>query len=864
MAAGRPFWSSSSEDMMRRLGSGPTGLSDTEALRRLKARTAGRTVRGRGSGRLRADAGLFLNQFKSPIVLILVVAATLSAFLHDMADSGIIMAIVLVSASLGFWQERGAAGAVAKLLAMVRVSATVIRDAVRREIPLEEVVPGDVVRLSAGDAIPGDCLVLESQDLAVDESAVTGETFPAEKYPGVLDPATTLGQRKNSLFLGTHVVSGTATALVAATGGDTEFGKVSERLRLRPPETDFERGIRRLGNLLVEITSVLVMAMFAANVYFHRPVLDSLLFSMALAVGLTPQLLPAIITINLSHGAKRMAASRVIVKRLASIENFGAMNVLCSDKTGTLTEGMVHLRSALDPDGNESRRVLAVAYLNASFETGFRNPIDEAIRTQVPPEITATIAGYTKLGEIPYDFIRKRLSILVERNGSRLMVTKGALASVLGVCSLVETPRGVVPLETPGLKSAIDTRFLELSRQGFRTLGVAVREDELGARLIQRNEAGMTLVGFLVFNDPPKAGAAQAVKTLAGLGISLKVITGDSAPVAATVVRELGWPEPRLLTGAEIHRMSDVALRHQACSVDVFAEVEPNQKEKIVLALKQAGNVVGYLGDGINDASALHAADVGLSVESAVDVAKEAADIVLLEHDLGVLAEGVRAGRLTFANTLKYILMATSANFGNMFSMAGASLFMPFLPLLPKQILLTNLLTDFPEMTIAADNVDPEAADRPRRWDIGFLRRFMVVFGLVSSLFDYATFGLLALVLHASPEQFRTGWFLESVVSAALVVLVVRTRRPFFRSRPGRGLVLATLAVIASTIILPFTPLAGPFELVPLPAAFFVALFGVVLLYGLAAETIKHFFYRRTLDSASALRQGEGHGYACQ
>jgi Mg2+-importing ATPase len=841
----KPSWSTAADEVLRALDSSIDGLSEAEALRRLSGRRAGQGLSGKGDARTLAAASLFLNQFKSPIVLILIFAAAISALLRDSTDSVIILAIVLVSAGLGFWQERGAAGAVAKLLAMVRVNATVLRDGTYREIPLEAAVAGDVVRLSAGDSVPGDCLILDAQDLTVDESALTGETFPAGKSPGILGPDTVPARRTNSLFLGTHTVSGTATALVVATGADTEFGKVSERLRLRPPETDFERGVRRMGYLLMEVTSVLVLAIFAANVYFHRPVLDSLLFSLALAVGLTPQLLPAIITINLSHGARRMAASRVIVKRLASIENFGAMNVLCSDKTGTLTEGLVHLRSALDVAGHDSKRVLACGYLNASLETGFKNPIDDAVRTQTPPEVAATVSEYRKLGEIPYDFIRKRLSILVERGDSRLMVTKGALAAVLDVCSRVETATGTIPLETPWVRSSIDDRFQELSRQGFRTLGVAVREEGLGTSPSKEDETRMTLVGFLVFHDPPKASAAQAVKDLARLGISLKLITGDNPAVAATVVRELGLPEPRLLSGQEIRHMSDEALRSRAALVDVFAEVEPNQKERIVLALKQAGNVVGYLGDGINDASALHAADVGLSVEGAVDVAKEAADIVLLDRDLGVLVDGVREGRLTFANTLKYILMATSANFGNMFSMAGISLFLPFLPLLPKQILLTNLLTDFPEMTIATDNVDPEVSDRPRRWDIAFLRRFMIVFGLVSSLFDYATFGLLLWVLGANQDQFRTGWFLESVVSAALVVLVVRTRRPFFRSRPGKALALATAAVVAATVVLPLTPLAGPFELVRLPATFFAVLLGVVLSYGLAAEAAKHFFYRR-------------------
>jgi Mg2+-importing ATPase len=423
------------------------------------------------------------------------------------------------------------------------------------------------------------------------------------------------------------------------------------------------------------------------------------------------------------------------------------------------------------------------------------------------------------------------------------MVTKGALSTVLDVCSRARTSQGVVSLSE--VRRGVDERFLEWSMQGFRTLGVAVREEGLGGRLSKEDEAGMTLAGFLIFYDPPKASAAPAIRELGEIGVSLKIITGDNAQVAATVVRELGLPPPDVLTGAEIRHMSDEALRSRAGTVDVFAEVEPNQKERIVLALKKAGNVVGYIGDGINDASALHAADVGLSVEGAVDVAKEAADIVLLERDLEVLLDGVREGRQTFANTLKYILMATSANFGNMFSMAGASLFLPFLPLLPKQILLTNLLTDLPETTVATDNVDPEVADRPRRWDIAFLRKFMIVFGLVSSLFDYATFGVLLWLLNADESRFRTGWFLESVVSAALIVLIVRTRRPFFQSRPGKWLALATALVVAATLILPWTPLAGPFEFVRLPPVFFAALLGIVVLYGLSAEAAKKFFYRR-------------------
>jgi Mg2+-importing ATPase len=669
---------------------------------------------------------------------------------------------------------------------------------------------------------------------------MTGETYPVEKTVGVLGTDTPLGIRTNSLFLGTHVISGTATAVVVRTGAETEFGKVAERLKFRPPETEFERGVRRFGYLLMEVTLVLVIAIFVINVALARPVLEAFLFSLALAVGLTPQLLPAIISINLAHGAKRMAARGVIVKRLASIENFGSMNVFCSDKTGTLTEGVVHLHAALDVEGAASDKVLLYAYLNARFETGFLNPIDEAIRTHRPFDLS----GYRKLDEEPYDFVRKRLSILVSQDGPHLMVTKGALPNVLEVCTSAEGAGGA-RVEIAAVKERIQKHLEEYSGQGFRTLGVAYRHVGDVRRISKHDETGMTFLGFLVFADPPKAGIAETIGELKRLGVSLKIITGDNRLVAAHVSKQVGLETPDVLTGGDLHRMSDEALLNRVNEVHVFAEVEPNQKERIILALKKAGNVVGYGGDGINDVSALHAADVGISVDSAVDVAKEAADIVLLEKDLGVLVQGVQEGRTTFANTLKYVFMATSANFGNMFSMAGASLFLPFLPLLPKQILLTNLLTDIPEMTIATDSVDRELVEQPRRWDIAFIRKFMLTFGFISSVFDYLTFGALLFLLKASTEQFRTGWFLESVISASVIVLVIRSRRPFFKSRPGRWLLLATLLIGGVTLIGPFTPFGRAFGFTPLPASFLLVLGGIVALYVLAAEVAKQAFYAR-------------------
>jgi Mg2+-importing ATPase len=802
-----PFWSVPSSELLQQLQTTPQGLTSDEVQQRL-LRYGSNLLKPKK----KSDAvTLLLAQFKSPIILILIFAAGLSLFLHDSINSAIILVIVLVSGFLGFWQERGAVNAVKKLIAIVQIKANVVRDGDSKEVPIDEIVLGDIVVIKAGDAIPGDCLLLESKDLFVDEAALTGETYPVEKAIGILPPETPLSQRANLLFMGTHVVSGSARAVVVQTGKETEFGKVSERLKLRPPETEFERGVRRFGYLLMEVTLVLVIAVFAINVYFARPVIESFLFALALAVGLTPTLLPAIISINLAHGAKRMALDKVIVKRLASIENFGSMNVLCSDKTGTLTEGVVKLQSALNVDGQESEKVLRYAFLNASYETGFMNPIDEAIRKYH----SFDLSGFQKLDEVPYDFVRKRLSLLISKDDMHLMVTKGALPNILAACSSAEIAEGrIVDIAT--VKEQVQQHFEEFSRKGLRTLGVAYKDIGSNTVITREQEADMTFLGFLILFDPPKPGIIETIRELKHLGVSLKIITGDNRLLAANVSQQVELLNPHILTGGDLHQMGDEALLKRVNEVDVFAEVEPNHKERIILALKKAGRVVGYMGDGINDASALHTADVSISVDSAVDVAKEAADIVLLEKDLSVLVQGVREGRRTFANTLKYVFMATSANFGNMFSMAGASLFLPFLPLLPKQILLTNLLTDF-----------------------------MMTFGILSSVFDYLTFTVLLLLLHTTTDQFRTGWFLESVISASAIVLVIRTRRPFFRSKPGEYLLMATLLIVVLTILFPSTPLAGLLGFQPLPMTILLAIGVIVVLYMIAAEIAKRSFYKR-------------------
>jgi P-type Mg2+ transporter len=833
-AEGTPFWTLPLSDLLSSLGSSSNGLTAADAGARLEEH---------GPNSIGADTNghivrLLLRQFGSPIVLLLIAAALLSVALHDATDGAIILVIVAASGLLGFWQEYNAAHIVATLLSTVELKATVVRNGGETQVPVSAVVPGDVVCVSAGSGIPADCHLLASRDLFVNEAALTGESFPAEKSGGQLPAATPLGRRTNMLFMGTLAVSGTARAVVVQTGRDTEFGRISGRLQVEPPRTEFERGLRRFGYFLVEVTLLLVTAIFALNVYLHKPVLDSFLFALALAVGLTPQLLPAIISVNLAKGARDMAARKVIVKRLTAIENFGSMDVLCSDKTGTLTEGRVVLDSAVDAHGHASERVWTYACVNARLQSGYANPIDSAIR-----ERQMNLSDWRKLDEIPYDFIRRRLSVLAAGNEHPLIITKGALAAVLDACAHVEADGETV--EVSRMRDVIGELQAKLEGGGCRTLGVAVREMPPGTTAISRDdESAMTFVGILVLRDPPKAGVDRAVASLANLGVRLKIITGDSAVIAERVARQVGLAAPVVLTGGMLQAVDDDALPVRAADANVFAEIEPGQKERIIRALQRHGHVVGYIGDGINDAPALHTADVSISVQQAADAAKAAADIVLLEQDLGVLEHGVRDGRRTFANTLKYVFMATSANFGNMFSMAGASVLLPFLPLLPKQILLLNLLTDLPELTIATDRVEADWIERPRRWDVRFIRRFMLVFGILSSVFDYTTFALLRWWLHAGPVEFRTGWFLESVVSAALIVLVVRTRRRVLTTPPSLPLAVATACSIVAALALPFTPIAPLLGFAAVPATFVGAMALIVVLYIVAAEAAKRLFYR--------------------
>lgn len=786
---------------------------------------------------------LFIAQFKNSITLILLFSVVMSMILSDATDGFIILGILLITGLLGFWQERGAERAVEKLTALVKSKAKVMRSGKWQEVPSEKIVPGDIIQLTAGDLVPGDCRVLDAKDLFVDESPLTGETFPAEKHPGVIDAKAAPAVRTNALYFGTHVVSGMGRALVVRVGDSTTFGEIRKRLALNVRTTGFQQGVAKFGAFLAHVTFFLVCGIFFLNVYFQRSVFEALLFSLALAVGLTPQLLPAVISVNLAYGARMMAAKKVIVRRLASIENFGSMDVLCSDKTGTLTTGKICLKDILSPVGNKDKEILKLAFLNASFQTGFSNPLDSAL-IEAGKKAALDIQHWDRLDEVPYDFLRKRLSILVHNpEGQSLIITKGAFFQVLEVCQFYSdaTFPEMLPL-TDEIRALLLQRFNEIGDSGARCLGIAFKTCDLEV-LSRDDEREMVFLGFLIFEDTIRSDTSHVIKKLEKMGVSLKIITGDNSRVARSIALQAGLSSPRVMTGPEIQETGDGALIGLVEDVNVFAEVEPNQKEKLVLALRKRGHIVGYIGDGINDISALAAADIGISVDGAVDAAKQAADMILLEQGLDVLLDGVFAGRRTFANTMKYIFMATSANFGNMFSMACAALFLPFLPLLPSQILLVNVLTDLPEMMMSSDEVDIENIEAPQRWNIKSIRSFMVCFGLLSSIFDVLTFVVLT-AMGASQELIRTGWFIESVVSASLIVLLVRTRGSALKSRPSFNLTLACFCSALFAIAFPFSSWGQSLlNFVAPPPSFLIIVFGIVLLYMISVEAMKRFFY---------------------
>lgn len=836
------YWSKPVDEMLVALESSRDGLTQSAAAERLRRYGPNSVTDGyQRHNRLR----LFLNQFRSPLVLILVFAAIVAILVQDWVDALIVLAIVMVSAVLSCLQEYRATNAVERLRQQISIKSAVIRNGQQQIVPAAEVVSGDIVVLSAGNLVPADGILLESKDFYVSQSLLTGETYPVQKDPGISAEQASLAERNNCVFMGTSVRSGVAKVLVVHTGHHTHYGEIAASLFLRPPETEFERGLRQFGALLVRIMAIMVVAVLIVNIVLQHPTIETVLFALALAVGLSPELLPAILTITLAHGAKAMAVHGVIVKRLNAIENLGSMDVLCTDKTGTLTKGIVQLDKALDYAGQPSKDVLHQAYLNAQFQTGLNNLLDEAVVAAAERDgLMATT--YRKLDEIPYDFIRQRLSIVVQQHSGTdaLMISKGALTHILAVCGHVQAEHGVETMDERH-RQRIQQQFTAWSIQGYRVLGVARKCVIPAAEYSHDDEQGMIFSGFLLFFDPPEEGIADTLQAFKKLGVRLKIVTGDNRYVARHVAQRVGIDAQRIITGDELDDMKDEALWHLAPNVALFAEVDPNQKERIITALQKTGHVVGYLGDGINDAPALHAADVGISVDKAADVAKEAADLVLLEHDLAVLRQGIEEGRHTFANTLKYIFITTSANFGNMISMAVASLFLPFLPLLAKQILLNNFLSDIPALGIAGDNVDRDWERTPHRWDIDLIKNFMIVFGLVSVIFDLLTFGVLLYFAGEVEEIFRTGWFVESLLTELMILLVIRSYKPFYRSCPGKFLIGSIVCVAGVALALPYLAVGAMFDFVPLPWPVLCAILAITGLYVWVSEVVKRIFFRR-------------------
>jgi P-type Mg2+ transporter len=820
------------------------GLTSEEAAARL-ARFGPNVLVAHRQRRLLLE---FLSRFRNPLVLLLLAASAISALTGEVTSFGIIAVIVLMSVTLDFVQEHRAGRAAERLKASVAVRATVIRNGRTHEIPVGEVVPGDVVRLSAGDLVPADGHVLEARDFFVNQALLTGEPYPVERHP---DPT------EGTVFMGTSVVSGTATVEVERTGPATQLGEIAERVSAKAPPTAFEQGTQAFGFLVMRLTLLLVLAVILVNVALHRPRMESFLFALALAVGLTPELLPMIVSVCLARGALRMAGKKVVVKRLAAIHDLGSMDVLCTDKTGTLTEARIHLEQHRDALGRESERVLFLAYLNSYFETGLRSPLDEAI---LQHEAHLSVEPWRKIDEVPFDFERRRISVLVDDGRTRLLVVKGAFEDVLRLSTQYEGGRmdDLHPLDADAA-GRLRRQFEQLGHDGYRVIGVAWRQvapDHDHA--VVDDETALVFAGFAAFLDPPKATARAAVDALRASGVTLKVLTGDNELVTQHLCTELGIPVEGVATGTELARLDDHAFQALVERANLFCRVTPAQKNHIILALKRRGHVVGFLGDGINDAPSLHSADVGLSVDGAVDVAKDAAALILLEQDLGVLHDGVVEGRRTFANIMKYIMMATSSNFGNMVSMAGAAAFLPFLPMLPMQILLNNLLYDVSELPIPMDDVDATSLERPRRWDMNFVRKFMLTVGPVSSVFDFLTFFVLIRVLHADEALFHTGWFVESLATQVLVIFVIRTKGSPLRSRPNRWLAATSLGVVAAAFLLPLTPAVAALGFEAPPLRFLPIVVSLVATYLVSVEVVKRWFYRRIARRTVVARSGSG------
>jgi Mg2+-importing ATPase len=815
------------------LDSSPNGLSEPEAAQRLAKHGPNDPQAGLRTSPMAALIGLFGN----PLVLMLLVAAMVSGALGDRVGAGIIVAMVLLSVMLNYVLSYRSKRAAERLRESIAPTASACRDGVWRDVPRRSLVPGDLIRLAAGDRIPADARLLEARGLHVQQSALTGESVPEEKDACEQPQGRVGAESRHLVFLGTSVVAGAATAVVLATGNDTAFGDVAARLSERPPPTEFERGLAGFARLIMRTVIGLVLLVVLAGIAFHRPLLETLLFALALAVGLTPEFMPMITTVTLARGAMRMARHHVVVKHLAAIEDFGSMTVLLSDKTGTLTRNETEVFASVDPTGEPSDRTAALARLNSSLQTGIRSPLDDAIlRGCVPLN-----DGAQKLDEIPFDFERRRLSIVATRGNETLLVAKGAPEFVISQCTQCVVDGTACALDIE-MRERIRRVCDAYARQGLRVLAIAWREIEQKPRYTPDDEKDLILAGFVSFADPVLPDVAESLRALARDGVTVKILSGDNELVARHVCEQVGLDAREIITGAQVDRLDQDALGVVAERVSVFARVSPAQKHRIVLALKARRAVVGFLGDGINDAPSLHAADVGISVVNAVDVARDAADIVLGERDLGALHAGVIEGRKAFANVMKYLLMGTSSNFGNVLSMAVASLVLPFLPMLPTQILLNNFLYDIAQVTIPGDNVDASQLTAPRRWSIRSIRRFMLGVGPISSLYDFLTFYVLLVWLHAGEPEFHTGWFVESLATQTLVLFVIRTAGNPLRSHPSKSLMATVLGAVTVGTVLPFTPIGADLGFIPLPPMFFVFLATATATYLLLVELVKRRF----------------------
>jgi len=833
------FWDKPRPELLELLKATPAGLTSDEAQRRLRLYGPNSMVKESRFAVLISLLRFLIN----PLVIILLVASGISLVLGDAVGGGIIIAMVLLSVLLNFFMEFQAQHAVEEIRKQVATTAAVIRDGREQEMAVAELVPGDIIRLNAGDLVPADARLLEVKDLQVRESALTGESLCVEKTCGDLAAGKHgVPDASNSVFMGTAVQTGIGTAVIVCTGRNTAFGEIAQRLAKRPPETEFGRGIRHFGLMITRVIMLLVLFVLLVNIAFHRPILESFLFAVALAVGMTPEMMPMIITVTLAQGARRMTKKKVLVKQLSAIEDFGSIEILCSDKTGTLTEGEIELDRHVDIQGKDDDSVLRFIYLNSFFQAGIKSPLDAAILKHERP----LIVEYEKLDEIPFDFSRKRLSVVVRHGDECLLITKGEAESVFAICQTVTIDGSPQPFNDSRRTQAAET-FQKLSADGFRVLGVAVRQVDKQDTFTLALEKDMTLAGFAAFLDPPKEGILSVLEALKQNGVSVVIMTGDNQYVTQKIAHDVGLKTDRIITGSEVDTMDDPALAYQAENGAIFARVSPEQKNRVIVALKARGHVVGYIGDGINDAPSLHTADVGISVMNGVDVAKDAAKIILLEKELTVLNDGIVEGRRCFANIMKYIVMGTSSNFGNMFSMAAASVFLPFLPMLPTQILLNNFLYDVSQISIPSDNVDPALLHRPKRWQIAFVRQFMMIIGPISSIYDFLTFAVLLWVFHASTNAplFHTGWFVESLATQTLVVFVIRTAGNPLKSRPSRPLLVAVVAIVTVAAVLPYTALGKLLQFTPLPLSLLGAIAFLAVTYLLLVQVVKSWFYRR-------------------